>query len=142
MEIEIGKKRYKVKIFDYDAQKDILYIYVFNTNQVITCNLLNRPQNQKSKKSIDFLCDCIVSPIGGRIIRVHVSPQSHVPKNTPLITIESMKMENEIRAPFNLFIKSISISEGHLVKKDQVLLTIENSENKGIDNETNGEKKV
>jgi len=124
--IKIDKKIYKVRIIDYDQQKDILFIYVFNTNQIITCSLLDKPKHKDSQKQ-DLLCDCIVSPISGRIIRLHVSQNSHVAKNAPLVTIESMKMENEIRAPFDLFVKSISISNGHLVKKDQVLLIIEKS---------------
>jgi biotin carboxyl carrier protein len=65
------------------------------------------------------------SPLTGRIIKILVKPGDQVSKNQPLVIIESMKMENEIRATFNGFIKSISISEGNLVQQNQVLIIFE-----------------
>lgn len=116
-------KRYKAKIIGYN--KGIFSLYVFNTNSIIT---YHPEKTHLNNEIIEQTNDKIVSPITGRIIKIHVSVGLVIPINAPLVTIESMKMENEIRAPFELFIKSISISEGHLVKKDQVLLMIERSE--------------
>lgn len=63
------------------------------------------------------------SPLAGRIVKVLVNPGDHVSKNQLLVIIESMKMENEIRATFPGFIKNVSISEGNLVQQNQVLIT-------------------
>lgn len=76
------------------------------------------------------------SPLAGRIIKKYVSSQQMVKKDQPLVVIESMKMENEIRAEANSFIKTIQINEGDVVQANQVLMTFENknhSSNKGAE---------
>ena len=65
------------------------------------------------------------SPLAGLVIKVRVAAGQFVEKNQPLIVIESMKMENEISAPFSAFIKTLSISEGNLVKPNQVIVIFE-----------------
>ncbi|KKQ33052.1 MAG: Acetyl-CoA carboxylase biotin carboxyl carrier protein subunit [candidate division TM6 bacterium GW2011_GWF2_37_49] len=65
------------------------------------------------------------SPLTGRITKIFVQNGEQVNKNKPVLAIESMKMENEIRVPFDAFVKSILISEGNLIQQDQVLITFE-----------------
>lgn len=65
------------------------------------------------------------SPLAGLVIAVKVVAGQFVAKNQPVVVIESMKMENEICAPFPAFIKTLSISEGNLVKPNQVIVTFE-----------------
>lgn len=65
------------------------------------------------------------SPLTGRITKIFVKNGEQISKNKPILAIESMKMENEIRAPFDAFVKSILISEGNLIQQDQVLITFE-----------------
>lgn len=67
----------------------------------------------------------VKSPLAGRITKVLVYAGQAVTKGQPLLLIESMKMENEICAPANGSIKTISISEGDVVKPNQVLLVLE-----------------
>lgn len=65
------------------------------------------------------------SPLAGLVVKVKVAVGQFVTKNQPVVVIESMKMENEICAPFPAFIKKLSISEGNLVKPNQVIVTFE-----------------
>lgn len=67
----------------------------------------------------------VVSPLAGRVISVLVQPAVMVTKGQPLVIIESMKMENEICAPCDAFIKTISITPGNLVQTNQVLVTFD-----------------
>lgn len=122
---DFKNKRYKAKVIKYDAQHENLYVYIFNTNQVIEISFKPKRENTVTKENPAELVNSIKSPISGRIIKIHVEVGSKIQSGSPLVTIESMKMENEIRAPFDLFIKSISIAQGHLVKKDQVLLEVD-----------------
>lgn len=62
------------------------------------------------------------SPLGGRILRIYISAGVFVEKGTPLLVIESMKMENEIRAPYDAFIKTLSIQLDDVVEADQLLI--------------------
>ena len=119
---EIDNKLYKAKILN--QQNNQLSLFLFHENLEITIDSKN-PSFNKKTISKPFINKTIVSPLAGRIIKIHINAKQHVVTNQPLVTIESMKMENEIRAPFNLFIKSIPIKEGHLVKINEVLVNIE-----------------
>jgi len=65
------------------------------------------------------------SPLAGLVVKIKVAVGQFVVKNQPVVVIESMKMENEICAPFPAFIKTLSISEGNLVKPNQVIVIFE-----------------
>lgn len=65
------------------------------------------------------------SPLAGRITRVVVQPGQSVQPGSPLLFIESMKMENEICAQSAAFIKTIFISEGNVVQPNQILIEFE-----------------
>jgi len=116
---------YKARLLSNPNSQNSLVMYLFNTNQIITVLQSEKPKKRPTKdKQQTIFKDKITSPICGRIITVHVKPEQVVQANKPLVTIESMKMENEVLAPFDLFVKNVSISQGDLVKQDHVLLTI------------------
>jgi biotin carboxyl carrier protein len=65
------------------------------------------------------------SPLGGRVTKLFVETKQQVVVGQPLVTIESMKMENEICSDLNAVIKTLSISEGNLVQPNEELMTFE-----------------
>lgn len=71
------------------------------------------------------------SPLAGRVVKVLVAEGQAVEQHQPLVVVESMKMENELCAPFTGFIKTLSISDGNVVKPNQVLLRLERKEGGG-----------
>ncbi len=87
-----------------------------NTEKIIPATKIN-PENQ-------FL-ETLESPLAGKVIKVYVQKNQMVKKNQPLVVIESMKMENEIRSSQDAFIKTIQISESDLLKQNQTLMTFE-----------------
>jgi len=118
--LEKDGQRYKAKVLSHN--KNELVLYLFNSNETITVSI--RENTETSKKAPNQRTT-ITSPIAGRIIKIYVHAGQRVAKDATLLTIESMKMENEIRAPFNLFVKTVSIDELDLVKQNQLLLKIE-----------------
>ena len=48
-----------------------------------------------------------------------------VEKNTPLLVMEAMKMENEIKAPFSGIITHINVEEGQAVETGTLLIELE-----------------
>lgn len=70
----------------------------------------------------------ITSPLAGRVIRVLVSENTAVKAQTPLVIIEAMKMENEIRAPYDGFIETVFIKPEDMVEVGQSLLTLNRKE--------------
>ena len=64
----------------------------------------------------------IRAPIPGMIRRVLVRPGEAVAKGRPLLTLDAMKMENEICSPVDGTVGEVRAREGETVEKDEVLL--------------------
>ena len=56
----------------------------------------------------------IVSPMPGRIIAVAVKAGDAVKKGQPLVTVEAMKMEHTLSAPFAATVETLKVKEGEL----------------------------
>jgi len=66
----------------------------------------------------------ILAPIPGLISRILISEGQKINAGDPLIILEAMKMENEIRSENEGFIKKIMVENGKPVEKDQPLIVI------------------
>ena len=60
--------------------------------------------------------------IDDRLIRLQAGEQ--IKADQPVIVLESMKMENEIRAPFDVKVPSIVVSAGETIARGAVLAEI------------------
>lgn len=67
----------------------------------------------------------IKAPMPGMILKVNKKIGDDVAADEPIIILEAMKMENELRAPSAGKIKEIFISEGAAVEKGLKLFSIE-----------------
>ena len=66
----------------------------------------------------------IESPMPGNILKVNVKQGDAVRKGDVLMILEAMKMENEIMAPCDGTVSSVSASAGNAVEAGQTLCTI------------------
>mgnify|MGYP001256351295 CR=1 FL=1 len=66
----------------------------------------------------------IKAPIPGQITRVFVEPGQSVTAGQPLLILEAMKMENQIRAPFDGVVQTIQVSAGQVVRLQEVLVEV------------------
>ena len=64
------------------------------------------------------------APLSGAIIHVNVKPGEKVKYGQVLLTLEALKMENEIVAPENGTIKAIYVQAGSSVNVGDVLLSL------------------
>jgi biotin carboxyl carrier protein len=62
------------------------------------------------------------APMPGLVLKLFVSEGSEVKKGDNLFILEAMKMENIIKSPADVIIKTIKIKPGDKVEKGQVLL--------------------
>ena len=69
----------------------------------------------------------ILSPMPGRIIAVAVAAGDAVAKGQKLLTLEAMKMEHSLVAPFDGTIAELNASEGGQVSEGALLVKIEKS---------------
>jgi len=67
----------------------------------------------------------VKSQMPGKIVRILVSLDAVVEKDQPLIVMEAMKMENEIKAPQAGRVSKINITEGQALETGTELLVIE-----------------
>jgi biotin carboxyl carrier protein len=66
----------------------------------------------------------IVAPMPGRIVRVLVKPEEAVAARQPLVVVEAMKMENELRAPRAGTVAEVRVVEGASVEANTVLVVL------------------
>jgi 3-methylcrotonyl-CoA carboxylase alpha subunit len=67
----------------------------------------------------------ILSPMPGRIIAVEVSAGQSVTKGQKLVTLEAMKMEHSLTAPFDGTVAELDATPGAQVQVDALLVRIE-----------------
>lgn len=66
----------------------------------------------------------VVSPLPGSVVKVAVAEGQQVKKGDLLLTLESMKMENNVLAEQDGVIKQIAVSAGQNVMQDDLLVVI------------------
>ncbi len=67
----------------------------------------------------------VKAPIPGLITRVYVEPGQGVDVGQPLLTLEAMKMENEIRAPIRGVVHHLAVQPGQTVALGEVMVEIQ-----------------
>jgi len=67
----------------------------------------------------------VSAPISGRVLKVLVKPGDVVEPSTVVITLESMKMELEVRAGRKGRVKEILVKPGDSVRTGQPIITLE-----------------
>ncbi len=65
------------------------------------------------------------APMSGRVASVNVGKGEKVNRGSLLLTIESMKMVNEIKAPRKGEVKEVKVKPGHFVNQGDSLLVID-----------------
>jgi propionyl-CoA carboxylase alpha chain len=65
------------------------------------------------------------APMPGLVVRVQVQPGQRVEAGAPLVVLEAMKMENELKASASATVKDVLVVSGEAVEKGQVLVVFE-----------------
>ena len=67
----------------------------------------------------------VVAPMPGRVVRVLVSIGDRVLAGQPILVVEAMKMENELRSPKDGVVREVNVLAGGAVEAQAVLVVIE-----------------
>jgi biotin carboxyl carrier protein len=65
------------------------------------------------------------SGMPGKIIEIYVKPGDVVKEDQPLLIMEAMKMENEMRAAGDIKIKEVCVKQGDSVESGSILIKFE-----------------
>jgi biotin carboxyl carrier protein len=79
---------------------------------------------QKNQSKLKHHSD-VKAPMPGLILKLKKNVGDEVKMGEPLLLLEAMKMENELRSPASGILKKIFFAEGQSVEKDSIILTIE-----------------
>ena len=120
-EVEVNGATYQVEVDKVIAQSKTPKL----VRSVAVPSTDTAPSQQKTSgpvgpKGAGF----IKSPLPGVILNVHVREGDKVKVGTKLITLEAMKMENNINADKDGVIKSIRVKDGDSVLEGDVLIEI------------------
>jgi biotin carboxyl carrier protein len=67
----------------------------------------------------------VTAPMPGRVVRVLVGPGDEIAVRQPVVVVEAMKMENELRSPKAGRVKEVPVSAGMSVEAGRTLVVIE-----------------
>ncbi len=67
----------------------------------------------------------LTSPMPGRVVRILARAGDAVAAGQPLVVVEAMKMENELRAPKGGTVIDVRVSEGASVDANTVVMVVE-----------------
>jgi len=67
----------------------------------------------------------ITAPMPGKVVRILAPPGTAVEAGQPILVIEAMKMQNELKSPKKGTVKKLIVSEGAAVETGQALGEVE-----------------
>ncbi|MFY8022360.1 MAG: biotin/lipoyl-containing protein, partial [Bacteroidia bacterium] len=83
-------------------------------------NQTAKHSNRKAKEGHE-----VGSPLQGRLSKILVKEGDSIQKNSPLFTVEAMKMESTVISPLSGTVKSIVLKEGSLIEQDDLIIEIQ-----------------
>jgi len=106
-----------------------------NSEKTAEVKVNNNTYNITAKDQFDILLDKlglsslntakvseIKAPMPGLVLRVFVKEAMEIKKGDNLFVLEAMKMENIIKSPADVTVKTVKIKPGDKVEKGQVLM--------------------
>lgn len=127
----IENKSYDIDLDDKDQGNDPLdgRLAVRVRGRVIRLEMLEHRRKKMKDAAIAHFTQSgainIKSPMPGKVLRYLVTEGQQVSKGQGLVVVEAMKMENELQAPKDGVVKTISSAPGMAVFGGALLLIIE-----------------
>lgn len=140
---KIGKDRFKFRVsHPVDSHDNAFHLYLFGSNRLL-CIERKQKQPKVAAARLTTFTDSLQSPLTGIVSKILVSPGQRVLPGEPLLVVESMKMENELRSDQEAFVKTIPIRETDLIESGQVVMTFASvGEGHAATQNANGQKEV
>ncbi len=104
---------------------DKLFLNLFGRHYVI--DDVSKDEDQDYSGDQGDSADTACAPMPGSVLKVMVKKGDKVKFDQPLVIIEAMKMENEVRAPRDGIIEKIVVEEGMQVGSGDNLILFESS---------------
>ncbi len=123
---------FKIKINDKEHQVKLKKIsdgeyQVFYDEFIYEVSILKKAQIRKNddvhyRKENDIIY--VESVVGGIVLKLEKKVNERVAKGDPIVTLIAMKMETIIHAPESGLLLEMTVNEGMIVEKGELLFTI------------------
>lgn len=117
-------KRFHCELVSRDQNKAVIKVngveYRYSLESIfsyIRRGMINNPDKHLDENNI-------TAPMPGKIVDVFLSEGDLVNEGEPILSLEAMKMQNEISANCNGVIRKIRVQTGQSVMKDELLVEI------------------
>lgn len=116
-------KSYLIDVIGQDTEYTVFTRNSFRTIKIFNDEML---LHESLKKGGGFDGDAeLKAGMPGKIIEIFVKPGDVVKENKPLLIMEAMKMENEMRSSREVKIKEVCVKQGDSVESGAVLIKFE-----------------
>lgn len=119
-----NNKSFNAELIDFDKEQKTCSVKVCNT--IYSMKMTDQFDELLHQLGMDNLNTATISeikaPMPGLVLRILASVGQEVQKGGNLFVLEAMKMENIIKAPADVIIKSVKVNPGDKVEKNQVMM--------------------
>lgn len=120
---EINDRQEGLQFTKVQTEKSVSYpqdrVKVENQDQKVEIEKIATKQSEEQSKE-----EIVRAPMSGTIVKLKVNVGDKLKDGQTILTLEAMKMENEILAPFDCNVKEILVKEGQQVEIDQPLVKV------------------
>jgi len=123
--LKIDNKTYEITSQKLAGEKYRFGIDGHSFETAVRTKLKENANEVIKNKTAEHHVTKIISPMPGLVLKIFKNVGETIKENEPIVLLEAMKMENEIRSPKNGIVGEIFLKRGSSVEKDAVILTIE-----------------
>lgn len=123
--LRFGNKVFEITAHKLEKDKYGLLIDGCYFDALVRTQLQENVNDLQKNKNVTSKKLNIKAPMPGLLLKLKKNIGDNVIVGEPLLILEAMKMENEIRSPINGIVKEILFKEGQPVEKNSIILTFE-----------------
>lgn len=120
--IRVGDKPFNVVVLE---QRGYYECIIENENYEVKLGKEGANSYNLQHEEIKRGSERITAVMPGKVIEILVKPGDTIAQSQPILVLEAMKMENEIRSPRAGIVKSINVNKGDAVETGALLAEIE-----------------
>ncbi len=117
-------KKYHVEIAEKSQNRYVILINGVSYNITVETPISYRRRKYLDKNKSANKTEHITAPMPGKIVDILVDENTKVNEGDPIITLEAMKMQNEIISHMQGTVSKIYVKNDDSVMKDDVLIEI------------------
>ena len=129
---ELGSSHHILQIRNFEGKEYNVSAELGNDSVITNINDISKSKSKNTKDDNGFVANknsidkslSILSPISGTILKYLVKKGDKISKDQPLISIESMKMENTIKSDKEGIVKQINYKVGDSINSNDPIINL------------------